>query len=145
MLSLAMLDLDNFKSINDTYGHPAGDEVLGVLAKLMSKTIRRSDLACRYGGEEFAIIMPGAGPQEASTVCERIRESLESIRWPRHPERKVTISIGIAGSQGIAAIDQDKWIVYADKQLYAAKRSGRNRLSVMNIDESHGPRLADTG
>ncbi len=144
-LSLALLDLDNFKSINDTYGHPAGDEVLAALAKLMGKTIRRSDLACRYGGEEFAIIMPETGPTEASAVCERIREGLEAMRWPRHPEREVTVSIGIAGSAGNAAIDPGKWIVQADKQLYAAKHGGRNRLSVINLDETHGPRLADAG
>lgn len=144
-LSLALLDLDNFKSINDTYGHPAGDEVLAALAKLMNKTLRRSDLACRYGGEEFAIIMPGTGPAEASAVCERIREGLEAMRWPRHPEREVTVSIGIAGSQGNVAIDPDQWIAQVDKQLYNAKHAGRNRLSVINLDETHGPRLADAG
>jgi diguanylate cyclase (GGDEF)-like protein len=144
-LSLALLDLDNFKSINDTYGHPAGDEVLAALAKLITKTLRRSDLACRYGGEEFAIIMPATSPTEASAVCERIREGLESMRWPRHPEREVTVSIGIAGSKGNAAIDPGKWIAQADKQLYNAKHAGRNRLSVIDLDETHGPRLADAG
>lgn len=144
-LSLAMLDIDHFKSINDTYGHPAGDAVLASFAKLILRTIRQTDLACRFGGEEFAIIMPETTPSEASAVCDRIRSQFEAMRWPRHPERGITVSIGIAGTNGGVSIPASEWFAQADEQLYAAKRSGRNRLSIMNIADTHGPRLADAG
>lgn len=144
-LSLALLDLDHFKSINDTYGHPAGDEVLSSFAKLTARTIRRGDVACRYGGEEFAIIMPGTTPTEASVLCDRIRKSVESMRWPRHPERGITVSIGIAGTAGPVILSGQEWLGCADQQLYAAKHAGRNRLSVLDLDEARGPRLADAG
>jgi len=144
-LSLALLDLDHFKSINDTYGHPAGDEVLAAFAKLTARTIRRGDLACRYGGEEFAIIMPGTTPDEASILCDRIRKGVEALRWPRHPERGITVSIGIAGTAGSVVLKAEEWVACADRQLYAAKNAGRNRLAVMSLDEARGPRLADAG
>ncbi len=144
-LSLAMFDIDHFKSINDTYGHPAGDAVLESFAKLISRTIRQTDLACRFGGEEFAIIMPETSPTEATAVCERVRAQLEAARWPRHPEKNVTVSIGIAGSSTPIAIQTDQWLNQADEQLYAAKRAGRNRLSIVDLADSFGPRLADAG
>ena len=127
-LSLALLDLDHFKSINDTYGHPAGDAVLQSLASLLQQTLRAGDLACRYGGEEFALIMPETTPTDAEAVCERVRVALEQRRWPRHPDRTVTVSIGLVGCAAGCALTSAEWVERADKALYAAKSGGRNRI-----------------
>lgn len=132
-LALAMFDLDEFKSINDTYGHPAGDAVLVGLAQLISRTVRVSDVACRYGGEEFAIIFPDTTPAEAHAICERLRRACEQIVWPKHPGRPVTLSIGIAGTQLPAGLHKQIWIETADRNLYTAKREGRNRIVLTDL------------
>ncbi|MCC5824340.1 MAG: diguanylate cyclase [Phycisphaerales bacterium] len=132
-LSLAMFDLDEFKSINDTYGHPAGDAVLVGLAQLINKTVRVSDVACRYGGEEFAIIFPETSPSEANAICERLRVACEQIIWPKHPGRAVTLSIGIAGTNCAQGLPGAQWIETADRNLYAAKRAGRNRIVMTDL------------
>jgi two-component system, cell cycle response regulator len=134
-LALALLDIDHFKSINDTFGHPAGDAVLIGLSKLLGRELRSSDVACRYGGEEFAIIMPDTNPDAARQTCERLRAALEAFAWPRHPERKVTMSIGCVGSDRAPGVSSEKWIELVDQNLYAAKRSGRNRVSAANLSE----------
>jgi diguanylate cyclase (GGDEF)-like protein len=144
-LSLAMVDIDHFKSINDTYGHPAGDTVIQTLARLMAKEVRQADIVCRYGGEEFAIIMPETSPKQASELCERIRARFEQLRWPKHPERLVTSSTGIAGMSVAASVDPLRWIEEADQSLYRAKRSGRNRIVVMDLGGLTTPRLAEAG
>lgn len=144
-LSLGMIDIDHFKSINDTYGHPAGDAVIQTIARLLSSEIRQSDIACRYGGEEFAVIMPSTTPEEAAKLCERIRVKVEQMRWPRHPERAVTISVGIAGAHCAKSIAHLAWLEAADKRLYAAKQSGRNRVVVSDIGGPPKPRLAEAG
>lgn len=127
-LSVAMTDVDHFKSINDTYGHAAGDVVLQGVAKVLLRECRQHDLVCRYGGEEFVIVMPETSALDAASVCERIRAALERERWPRHPDRIVTLSIGIAGSCGGVTLSPDQWVEVADGNLYGAKRAGRNRL-----------------
>lgn len=132
-ISLAMFDLDEFKSINDTYGHPAGDAVLVGLSQLISRTVRVSDVACRYGGEEFAIIFPDTEPSEAYAICERLRRACEQIVWPKHPGRAVTLSIGIAGTQLPAGLHKQVWIETADRNLYTAKREGRNRVVLTDL------------
>lgn len=139
-LSLAVLDLDHFKSINDTFGHPAGDAVIEGFARLITASARSSDIACRYGGEEFCLIMPETAPEDAATLCERIRERLGQRAWPRHPERRVTASVGIAGASGASAVDAAGWIERADQALYTAKREGRDRVVVTDV--SGGPKLA---
>src|SRR5690606_35576548 len=88
-LSLALLDLDHFKSVNDNYGHPAGDAALQGASDIIAQSARGSDIACRYGGEEFAIIMPETTPEQAMTLCTRIREAIQSRDWPAHPDRKI--------------------------------------------------------
>ena len=133
-LSLAMFDLDKFKSINDFYGHPAGDAAIQGLAKLLQRESRQEDISCRYGGEEFVLVMPETTPDAAKALCERIRIALGKITWPRHPERKVTVSIGIAGSDGSCIIDAAKWVEAADSNLYAAKTNGRNRVVCSPVD-----------
>ncbi len=133
-LSLAMMDVDFFKRINDTYGHPAGDEVLQGVAKLLQKECRTPDVPCRFGGEEFALIMPSTGPRDAMSVAERIREALMNVVWPRHSEHKVTISIGVVGTEsGIGEFTPEKWLELADKNLYTAKHSGRNKVVASDL------------
>ncbi|HZW09758.1 MAG TPA: diguanylate cyclase [Phycisphaerales bacterium] len=141
-LSLALFDLDHFKSVNDTYGHPAGDAAIQGLAKLLLRECRTTDVACRYGGEEFALIMPETAPQDAVGVCERVREALSAITWPRHPERAVTCSVGIAGCAGGPGLAADRWLEVVDRTLYRAKKEGRNRVLCTPID---GHSLAKAG
>ncbi len=143
-LTIALLDLDHFKSINDTYGHPAGDEVLQTFARVMLGQIRQSDVACRYGGEEFAIIMPDTDPAAAVGVCDRIRAKLEAVVWPRHPNRSMTVSVGVVGTGGATTLSPRRWVEQADRKLYDAKSGGRNRVCVRDIS-ADPPRLADAG
>lgn len=128
-VSLAMLDIDHFKKVNDTFGHPAGDAVLQEFAGIIQANVRSTDVPCRFGGEEFAIIMPHTAAGDAATVCERIRASLQSHVFRRHPEHRLTVSIGVTGSQGaVVDLPPEGWIEQADQALYRAKNSGRNRV-----------------
>lgn len=126
-LSLVLCDLDRFKSINDTFGHPSGDVVLQRFATILTETLRESDIACRYGGEEFVVILPNATPEQAAAVMERARIALAAERWKRHPERPVTASFGVAPVSEAGAAEA---IVAADAALYRAKSGGRNRIEV---------------
>jgi len=139
-LSLALMDVDHFKSINDTYGHPAGDSVLQRMAGLLQRESRQEDIVCRYGGEEFALIMPDTTPEAASGVCERMRQLLAEIAWPRHPERPVTISMGLIGAAKAPDIPGARWIELADQNLYAAKRAGRNQIKTSRFEDR--PKIA---
>ncbi|MEQ8770861.1 MAG: diguanylate cyclase [Phycisphaerales bacterium] len=139
-LSLAIIDIDRFKEINDAYGHPAGDAVIQGLARLFQREVRGSDIACRYGGEEFALVMPETPPDSALALCERIRETFGQMTWARHPARKVTFSCGIAGSRVGVPIDPQDWLEIADGNLYAAKRSGRNRSILTDLTPEPGLR-----
>jgi len=143
-LAVALLDADHFKSINDTFGHPAGDLVLQGIADMLRKQCRTTDIPCRYGGEEFAILMPDTAPDDARILCERIRTGLEKIVWTKHPERTVTISIGLIGSSVRCPLPPGKWVESADKALYAAKSQGRNRTVVADLSRL-GPKLAMAG
>ncbi len=127
-LSLAMLDLDHFKSVNDSFGHPAGDLVIQGFARLLTREVRLEDVACRYGGEEFAIILPHTGPEAARQLCERVRDSVAGTVWARHPDRTITVSIGVAGSAASTDLTPEAWVEMADDALYLAKQSGRNRV-----------------
>lgn len=138
-LALAMIDLDHFKSVNDSFGHPAGDFVLQGFGKLLRQQCRTADIPCRYGGEEFAIIMPDTSPTAALVLCERIRVALESLVWARHPERKITCSIGIAGFTDTVNMNAEQVIQAADQALYNAKRSGRNRIVVHGLEAIPAP------
>lgn len=133
-LSLALVDLDHFKSINDTYGHPAGDSVLQGLARILLRELRQEDVACRYGGEEFAVIMRDTRAADAETACLRVLTALASATWPRHQDRTVTASIGLAGSAGQSKRTAAEWLEDADRNLYAAKQGGRNRVVTTNVD-----------
>jgi two-component system cell cycle response regulator len=129
-LALMMLDIDFFKSINDNYGHDAGDDVLREFAVRIRKSIRGIDLACRYGGEEFVIVMPETDLHVAGVVAERLRRSIAGEPFAVNKATKqieVTISIGLATLElkGEAVGDVLK---RADNALYRAKHNGRNRV-----------------
>jgi two-component system, cell cycle response regulator len=138
-LSVALLDLDHFKTVNDGYGHPAGDIVLHNVGKVLQRESRQSDLACRYGGEEFVLLMPDTPPLDAAVVCERIREAIAALRWPRYHNMRVTASIGVAGSIASVQVSAEQWVEMVDRNLYAAKRGGRDRVVMTDI--SPLPRL----
>ncbi|MBL0869637.1 MAG: diguanylate cyclase [Phycisphaerales bacterium] len=139
-LTLAILDVDHFKKVNDTFGHPAGDEVLQGFARIIQTCIRNTDIACRFGGEEVAVIMPHTTPNDAFIVAERIRNSLQSNVWPRHPEHFVTVSIGLAGASGlIEGLTKERWLEAADQALYTAKRTGRNRVILGSLQPGAAP------
>lgn len=142
-LSLAMLDVDHFKIINDTYGHPAGDTVIQGLARLLTRETRQEDVACRYGGEEFALILPRTTQGDALVLCERIRTAAAELMWPRHPEHRTTISIGLAGADGATSLSPEEWVEAADRALYQAKQAGRNRIVSAAVPRVRAPRLAD--
>lgn len=126
--SLAIFDLDRFKSINDRYGHPAGDEVLRSVADTIRASIRRHEVLGRYGGEEFALLMPTTGKEMAALVAERIRCGVEEKGVQIRGERiHVTLSGGLATS-GIDGEDWDTLLSAADNALYVAKKTGRNRI-----------------
>ena len=128
-LSLAILDLDLFKDINDRYGHPAGDMVLERIASSMNAIVRREQLLARYGGEEFAVVMPEIDKPELRAFCEKLRETVERERMEVRGERiPVTISIGAATFA--APMSRDDLIQAADEQLYQAKRAGRNKVAI---------------
>jgi two-component system cell cycle response regulator len=129
-LAFLIMDIDHFKSVNDTHGHDIGDEVLREFANRISANIRGIDLACRYGGEEFVVVMPDTDIDFACTIAERLRKSVEStpIDISRTPDKlNVTISIGIAASLG-EGDNAEKLLHRADQALYRAKREGRNRV-----------------
>jgi diguanylate cyclase (GGDEF)-like protein/PAS domain S-box-containing protein len=124
-LSLILLDVDQFKSYNDTYGHPAGDEVLIAIAQILQEAARGIDFVARYGGEEFVIIMPNTGMEGAIRIAERMRAAIEDFQWP---ERSVTASAGISTIS--SSIDTSALLLtHADRALYHAKNHGRNQVT----------------
>jgi len=129
-LSVVLLDIDHFKAFNDTYGHKAGDEVLQALGKMLSAQTRTGDIACRYGGEEFMIIMPSAPPGEAFKRAEQWRTMFEAMPIVSKGDTlSATLSAGVAAFPIHGSTDDDIWRA-ADNALYAAKSAGRNRVIV---------------
>ena len=127
-LSLVMCDVDGFKKLNDEHGHPFGDKVLERLARIL-QTGRGSDIACRYGGEEFGIILPNTVGSEAIEVADRYRRAIEQEIWPSVPGMVITASFGVADVfvlPGTPTIED--FISTADAALYRAKVNGRNRV-----------------
>ena len=138
-LSCVMLDIDFFKKINDDYGHAAGDAVLRRFALVVGETLRKIDVLCRYGGEEFCAILPETSISAAIKVAERVREAIErdSITF-EDVELSITVSIGITAVTPLRGAEPDHLLSEADKALYDAKTSGRNRVEVFSREESHG-------
>jgi len=133
-LSLVVIDIDNFKNYNDKLGHPAGDKVLKRLGSILRSEVRKMDLPCRYGGEEFTIIMPNSNKDEAMRLAERVRLAVEKAKFPKEevqPKKKFTISCGVASFPEDTK-DKGKLIQAADAALYWAKKKGKNRTCLYN-------------
>lgn len=131
-LSYIMIDIDHFKNVNDTYGHPAGDRVLKSLAQLLTQRLRRTDIIGRYGGEEFAIILPHTSINNALVVMEELRKSFENIRHRANEEEfSVTFSCGIASLAHFKTANEMNEA--ADKALYIAKNEGRNQTICLDF------------
>ena len=127
---LMMFDIDHFKKVNDTYGHPAGDEVIRRTAAVLKDCIRETDVAGRYGGEEFAVLLVNTTAEAAQVVAERIRTSVEA-QTVTHDGRDIryTVSLGIA-EMADSVTSHEQLIQQADEALYASKQGGRNRVSI---------------
>jgi diguanylate cyclase (GGDEF)-like protein len=123
-LSVVMLDVDHFKSFNDTFGHPAGDEVLRSVARTLREGVRLQDVVARYGGEEFVLLLPACDAAAACEAAERVRARIEQLSGM---PRLVTASLGVATADP-GTCDPETLIQQADQALYHAKRSGRNRV-----------------
>ena len=137
-LSLALLDIDFFKKINDTYGHAAGDQVLRTVAKIFSTSIRAADFAARYGGEEFAIMMPETSLEDAIQFAEKIRTAVESQTTQTDAgEVPTTLSIGVSSMPHTRIRSPREMIELADRALYRAKRSGRNQVQAERRHDVH--------
>ncbi len=145
-LGLLMIDVDNFKRVNDTWGHPVGDDVLRSIAQVLASNLRQTDVAARYGGEEFAIVLPGLGPRGVRAVGEKLRRAVKSLKplvSEGAPPFQISISVGgvSASHPDLNAVDL---IRVADSALYAAKRQGRDVVCVADDDPSddqHPPEL----
>jgi diguanylate cyclase (GGDEF)-like protein len=140
-LSILMFDVDEFKTLNDRYGHQAGDAVLVATSRQVSDLLRASDLKCRYGGDEFFVILPDTPAGGAQQVAEHIRRTVASQPIPASGEvLSVTTSIGVATAR-TGELDTEALIARADVALYRAKREGRNRVAIDDGQSPEGPRL----
>jgi two-component system, cell cycle response regulator len=139
--SLIMIDIDHFKKVNDQWGHEKGNQALKLIAKCIIDNIRKLDIACRYGGEEFAIILPSSDIVTSARVAERIRQSIEQTPLTITLEDKSTKKIQLTASAGLSSYngnndpDSCNIIEAADEQLYLAKEQGRNRVCYAQIEE----------
>jgi diguanylate cyclase (GGDEF)-like protein len=136
-LCVVMVDLDNLKPLNDTFGHDAGDEVLRALAHLLRDNLRKSDISCRYGGDEFVLVLPDSSVADTRHRVEKIRDLVKE-KQIRHDGKlldPITISVGIAAApeHGSTAAEL---IQAADHAMYAAKQAGRNRIVIYAAQES---------
>lgn len=126
--SLIILDIDNFKEINDRCGHPYGDEILKNIAHIIKQNTRHSDLSFRYGGDEFAMILPGTSKEEALLVCRNIQNSIADVRLLNEETCLPTLSIGICGwGENMTA---DQIIKAADNAMYLSKSEGKNQIKM---------------
>jgi diguanylate cyclase (GGDEF)-like protein len=130
-LTCLMLDIDNFKTVNDKHGHLSGDVVLTTLAKILRQYVRRVDIVGRLGGEEFLVVMPHTSSDTAFQIAERIRQAVQ--RWPfkvEETEIPITVSIGVACYPGTGIDDKSALLKASDDALYDAKRAGKNRTAL---------------
>ena len=130
-LACVMIDLDGYKVLNDTFGHQTGDQLLVLAAKAITSNLRKMDVAARYGGDEFVLLLPKAATHEAATVVSRVRDDFfqSSSALLRRPQG-VTMSIGVAGLRGNTIFSTDQLIARADSALYRSKAEGRNRITL---------------
>jgi len=134
-LSLIMLDLDHFKRINDLHGHQAGDMVLNVMTMAVADNLRQEDVFCRYGGEEFMVVLPGTNQPAAIRGAERLRRLVGRLELPLAQETQLTLSLGVATWPLIAANDAQELLRAADQALYHAKHLGRNLVALHDGQE----------
>jgi diguanylate cyclase len=134
--ALLMMDIDSFKPINDEQGHPAGDEVIRGVAGIIGMCVRDIDVAGRYGGDEFGIVLPEADMGQACAVAERIRHSVQAASLGADGRLRCTVSIGLALVGPEMKISRD-WIATADQALYRAKTMGRNRVAMPGLSLKH--------
>ncbi|HEY6722826.1 MAG TPA: GGDEF domain-containing protein [Polyangiaceae bacterium] len=128
-LSIVLFDLDHFKQINDTFGHPGGDEVLKAVAASARTQLRTEDVFARYGGEEFAIILRGIDIKGARAMADRLRVKVAELRVPHDGRQlRVTLSGGCAAASELETVSHTALLGLADRRLYAAKKAGRNRI-----------------
>ncbi|MGI6587384.1 MAG: GGDEF domain-containing protein [Peptococcia bacterium] len=129
--SLILIDLDDFKNVNDTYGHLAGDQVLQQFAEILNKNTRKNDIIARWGGEEFALILPETGLQEAFKIADRIRTVVEGYVFScKKNTCKITISIGIAATKEGTDLGIEQFVKIADEALYRAKEKKNSIVMV---------------
>jgi len=134
---LVMLDIDRFKQLNDTYGHPFGDTVLTALAKLLRESVRSSDVLCRYGGEEFFIMLPFTGESDALEFCARLQEGIRKLTFLHEGNTiRITVSMGVA-ALGMEANTLKELVRNVDVALYQAKRHGRDRVELYSLPTKH--------
>jgi two-component system cell cycle response regulator len=139
-LSLAIIDIDFFKKVNDTYGHAVGDEMLKAVSKLYRDSVRSTDLVARYGGEEFAVMMPETDLEDAITFAEKIRAMIESTTMETQAgPLNATVSIGVASVPFTRTKTAKDLVVQADKALYRAKRAGRNQVQAEKRRDANRP------
>jgi diguanylate cyclase (GGDEF)-like protein len=124
-LALALIDIDGFKAFNETLGHVAGDRALQAVARVLAEVCRKTDIAVRYGGDEFALILPETEHRGAWNIAERFRRGVERLSWP---ERSLSVSVGVAMA-GEGADTPDALARLADAALYRAKAAGRNQVA----------------
>ncbi|MGF6095893.1 diguanylate cyclase [Pseudomonas sp. 18175] len=134
--TIALIDIDHFKQINDSHGHIVGDAVLRQLSAELRRNLRENDLAGRYGGDEFCVILPQMPLGQAAQAMERMRETFSNYRNPQIPELRVSLSIGLADFQA-SYTDAAMWLNAADRALYMAKDTGRNRVNVSDDVIAH--------
>lgn len=129
-VSIVMIDIDNFKQINDTYGHKAGDQVLIKLAHILNEAVRKSDVICRFGGEEFIILLPKTGKPYARVVAENVRTNIEAkpVQVNSDIQIEFTASLGVATLMLPEPEQLEQLINDADKALYRAKEMGKNQV-----------------
>ena len=141
-ISLIMADLDFFKRFNDTFGHPAGDERLEQVARILCDNVRQTDLVARYGGEEFAIILPDTDTAGATTLAQKILQAMRE-RLPKNNDTDdnpgSTLSIGIASFPTVRVESEQVLLIKADDALYKAKKDGRNQVCIASESPSNNP------
>jgi diguanylate cyclase (GGDEF)-like protein len=139
-MAVLLVDVDHFKRFNDTFGHLAGDQVLAALARTLERSVRRSDVASRFGGEEFVLLLAQCSEREAQLVAERVRSSVESTAIDYQDQvLHVTVSVGGYHLDEHASLDGHTIVKHADAALYASKQQGRNRTTFFDQDLSSAP------
>lgn len=135
LLTVIMADVDHFKNVNDTHGHPAGDAVLKAVASTLQKTLRSHDRLGRYGGEEFMVVLSDTALETGARIAERMREVVAALEVPFDGKTlKVNMSFGLACNSDPVTLDPVRFVSQADSALYEAKRSGRNRVCLARPD-----------